>query len=52
VPLPDAILAPAQAALDALVNARLKSRDQVRELDDKVIQVTVTGIPPDNLFTL
>jgi ubiquinone biosynthesis protein UbiJ len=41
--VPDVILAPVQAALDALVNARLKSRDQVKELDDKVVQVTLTG---------
>ena len=56
MPLPSslesAILAPVQAALDALVNARLKSRDQVRELDDKVIQVTLTGTPSNDLLTL
>jgi len=43
-PLPDALLAPVQAALDALVGARLRSRDQVKELADKVIQITVTGL--------
>ena len=41
--LPETVLAPVQAALDSLVAARLSSRDQVRELDDKVIQVTLTG---------
>jgi ubiquinone biosynthesis protein UbiJ len=50
--VPDVILAPVQAALDALVNARLKSRDQVKELDDKVVQVTLTGLPQNDLLTL
>jgi len=50
--LPDAVLRPLQAALDSLVAARLRSRDQVKALDDKVIQVTLTGLPPDDLFTL
>lgn len=50
--LSDAMLAPLQAALDALVGARLRSRDQVKDLDDKVIQVTLTGLPPTDLFTL
>lgn len=47
-PPPAPLLESAQAALDSLVAARLHSRDQVRELADKVIEVTLTG--PDLTF--
>lgn len=43
MPLPDAMLAPFQAALDSLVAARLRSRDQAAALAGRVVEVRLTG---------
>lgn len=43
--LPDAMLAPFQAALDALVGARLRSRDQAAALAGRVVEVRIDELP-------
>jgi ubiquinone biosynthesis protein UbiJ len=42
--LPDAMLAPLQAALDSLVGARLRSRDQAKALDGRVVALRLNEL--------